>query len=74
MRVIVNVLAAVELAVRVWMSVSGMPTRQELRVHVVRPLGEQRSRPWGYRAKSKKNAQKRPDFEGKHVCVKGEKA
>jgi hypothetical protein len=41
-RVIVNVLAAVELAVCVWVAVSRVPTRQELRVHVVRPLREQR--------------------------------
>lgn len=40
-RVIVNVLAAVEFAVCVRVAVSRVPTGQELRVHVVGPLGEQ---------------------------------
>lgn len=46
-RIIVNVLAAIELAVRVGVAVSRVPTGQELRVHVVRPLREQRPRPCG---------------------------
>lgn len=41
---VINVLAAVELAVRVNVAVSGVPTRQELGVHVVGPLREQRPR------------------------------
>lgn len=46
MRIIVNVLPAFELAVRVRVAVSRVPTGQELGVDVVRPLREERPGPW----------------------------